>query len=143
MTELSSSSWRPLAADPAAVVAQAEKGLYNVGLIKPGTKIISRFHKSLKFGYPTPFLHRDKICNPLFKALDQKGIKSRGRFGAWKYEVPMVCAITRLECVLPEEKMFVRHDHNTGNEVFFLQQDPEHLVCKCGESQLAKRVKIS
>ena len=36
---------------------------------------------------PTPFLGRDAIVDPALRAFEAKGIFSRGRFGAWKYEV--------------------------------------------------------
>ena len=40
-----------------------------------------------EYGYPIPSLERDKVLDILLPALNQKKIYSRGRFGAWKYEV--------------------------------------------------------
>jgi protoporphyrinogen oxidase len=50
-------------------------------------KIVSTWQTRLEHGYPTPFLGRDQIIEPLNNKLTEHGIFSRGRFGAWKYEV--------------------------------------------------------
>ena len=50
-------------------------------------QILSRFHARLEHGYPTPFLGRDELLAPLHAALERHCVFSRGRFGAWKYEV--------------------------------------------------------
>lgn len=42
---------------------------------------------ALTFGYPTPFLRRDEVLHPMLGWLEERHIFSRGRFGAWKYEV--------------------------------------------------------
>lgn len=39
------------------------------------------------YAYPIPTLGRDKALQVIQPYLEQKGIYSRGRFGAWKYEV--------------------------------------------------------
>jgi len=57
------------------------------GLIPEAGAIISRWHKTLTPGYPTPSLERDSILSAVLPALESKNIFSRGRFGAWKYEV--------------------------------------------------------
>jgi hypothetical protein len=44
-------------------------------------------HKRLAQGYPTPFLGRDAVVDPMLRGFEDVGIYSRGRFGAWKYEV--------------------------------------------------------
>jgi hypothetical protein len=38
-------------------------------------------------GYPTPTMDRDAALNVLLPALEEHSIFSRGRFGAWRYEV--------------------------------------------------------
>jgi hypothetical protein len=45
------------------------------------------WHRRLEHGYPTPSLGRDRALAALLPALAARGIFSRGRFGAWKYEV--------------------------------------------------------
>ncbi len=56
-------------------------------LLPAGARIVSRWHRRLEYGYPTPFLGRDQVLAPLERRLRELGIYSRGRFGAWKYEV--------------------------------------------------------
>ena len=45
------------------------------------------WHRRLGHGYPTPSLGRDAALRVLLPALEARGVYSRGRFGAWKYEV--------------------------------------------------------
>lgn len=49
--------------------------------------VISRWHRRLEFGYPVPTLGRDDILREVFGFLDPQQIFSRGRFGAWMYEI--------------------------------------------------------
>ena len=49
--------------------------------------VVSRWHRRLEHGYPTPWLGRDEVLGEVEQALHGAGIYSRGRFGAWKYEV--------------------------------------------------------
>ncbi len=44
-------------------------------------------HLSADYGYPIPTRDRDQILAAVLPVLEQKQIYSRGRFGAWKYEV--------------------------------------------------------
>ena len=74
--------------DSAAIVEQVIQGFYKTQLLDAARDIIvSRFHRRLEYGYPTPFYGREELCKPIFAALEAKDILSRGRFGAWKYEV--------------------------------------------------------
>ncbi len=50
-------------------------------------RIISRYHRLVRYSYPIPTLDRDKALAILQPALMQQGIYSRGRFGAWRYEI--------------------------------------------------------
>ena len=45
------------------------------------------WHRRLERGYPIPSLHRDRALNRLQPAFKARDVLSRGRFGAWKYEV--------------------------------------------------------
>ena len=56
-------------------------------LVLPETEIVSRWHHREEHGYPTPFFGRDEVLKAIRPALEQRDIYSRGRFGAWKYEV--------------------------------------------------------
>lgn len=61
--------------------------MMSVGLITDRDAIVSRWSTMLTPGYPTPSLERDEILNYALPALEACEIYSRGRFGAWKYEV--------------------------------------------------------
>ena len=50
-------------------------------------RYVSRWSTVLAPGYPTPSLERDSILDHVLPALEDREIYSRGRFGAWKYEV--------------------------------------------------------
>ena len=41
----------------------------------------------VEYGYPTPSRGRDAVLRRLLPAFWQQDILSRGRFGAWRYEV--------------------------------------------------------
>jgi protoporphyrinogen oxidase len=56
-------------------------------LMDKDDKIVSTFHRRLEHGYPTPFLGRDQLLDKIQPLLRERDILSRGRFGAWKYEV--------------------------------------------------------
>lgn len=43
--------------------------------------------QTASYGYPTPTVDRDAILAEGLPRLEKLGIYSRGRFGAWKYEV--------------------------------------------------------
>ena len=70
-----------------AVIAACVAGLRGIGFIGEGVPVLSTFHRRLEYGYPTPFLGRDELVHEVDEALRPRGVYSRGRFGAWKYEV--------------------------------------------------------
>ena len=57
------------------------------GLISQDSEVISYWHRREERGYPTPFLERDKVLAAIRPELEKRRIFSRGRFGAWRYEV--------------------------------------------------------
>jgi len=61
--------------------------LTSIGLIPDEEAILSRWSTVLTPGYPTPSLERDSILEQVLPVLEARDIYSRGRFGAWKYEV--------------------------------------------------------
>ncbi len=63
------------------------EGLKKVTLIEAADKIISTWHHSAVLGYPTPTLDRDLYLDDALHGFEKYDIYSRGRFGAWKYEV--------------------------------------------------------
>jgi len=85
MMEVSESPSKPV--DRERLIDSVVDGLVATGLISNKSEVCSTWHYIAGHGYPTPFLSRDKVVNPLFTALEERDIFSRGRFGAWKYEV--------------------------------------------------------
>ncbi|MGQ0767361.1 MAG: protoporphyrinogen/coproporphyrinogen oxidase [Gemmatimonadota bacterium] len=62
-------------------------GFVRVGFVKKDARPVTRFHRRLEHGYPTPWLARDEVLAQTLPRLQSMGIFSRGRFGAWRYEV--------------------------------------------------------
>lgn len=85
MAEVSESSHKPV--NTATVVEDVIAGFRKVGFIADESRIVTRFHRRLERGYPTPWNGRDDVLQQVLPALAEHGILSRGRFGAWKYEV--------------------------------------------------------
>lgn len=51
----------------------------------PGA-VVSRFVRTIPFGYPVPTVGRDDVLRGADTMLTELGIYSRGRFGGWRYE---------------------------------------------------------
>ena len=85
MTETAESDAKPV--DVAGLADDTVRALREDGMIPEGTEILSVTHRRLAQGYPTPFLGRDALVDPALRAFEVAKIFSRGRFGAWKYEV--------------------------------------------------------
>ena len=64
-------------------------GLIKCGLIKAADRkfIASKWLKKIAYAYPIPSLQRDRALARIQPMLMSMAIYSRGRFGAWKYEV--------------------------------------------------------
>ena len=84
MFEISESPFKPAPTDPVEATLQ---GALATGLLSEESEIVSVFYKRLERGYPVPSLGRDAALERAFPFLESHGIFSRGRFGAWKYEV--------------------------------------------------------
>ncbi len=85
MTEVASSRYNPLPEEE--ITANVIAGAKNVKLISPDDTIVSTWKFQADYGYPTPSLGRDSYIDSVLPKLDDLHIFSRGRFGAWKYEV--------------------------------------------------------
>ncbi len=85
MTETSESSAKPVHRE--SLIKDTIRALIEDKLIESEDDVISTFHKAFEYGYPTPSVERDGILKVVLPALEPFGIYSRGRFGAWKYEV--------------------------------------------------------
>lgn len=84
MAEVSESPDKPV--DAGRVVSDVIAGFTACGFMTPGA-VVSQWHRRLEHGYPTPWLGRNLTLDGLDGELRAAGIYSRGRFGAWKYEV--------------------------------------------------------
>lgn len=69
------------------IVEDTIQGLQNTGMIRSRDQVVSRWSYVAKHGYPTPSVERDALLANVFRDLKETGIASRGRFGAWRYEV--------------------------------------------------------
>lgn len=69
------------------LVNDVVKQMISIGLIPDEDAILSRWSTTLTPGYPTPSLDRDSILDSVLPSLESHEVYSRGRFGAWKYEV--------------------------------------------------------
>jgi protoporphyrinogen oxidase len=73
--------------DRATIVEQTIRGLLNTRLIHSRDQVVSTWRYTAEHGYPTPSLERNDLLSKIEPALARAGIASRGRFGAWRYEV--------------------------------------------------------
>lgn len=64
------------------------QGLVNSGMIEERRKhrIVSRYLIDIPYSYPVPTLGRNQALAVIQPFLESRGVFSRGRFGAWKYE---------------------------------------------------------
>jgi protoporphyrinogen oxidase len=85
MAEVCESAHRPV--DGSTVVQQVVSALRADGLVAPDARVVSLWHRREEHGYPTPFRARDEVLAAVLPQLDARGVLSRGRFGAWRYEV--------------------------------------------------------
>ncbi|MBC7893204.1 MAG: NAD(P)-binding protein [Sphingobacteriaceae bacterium] len=85
MSETSESPQKPVNRE--TLIEDTVRALLEDGLIESEDQIVSKFIYSTDYGYPTPSVERDGILKAVLPALEPMSIYSRGRFGAWKYEV--------------------------------------------------------
>lgn len=85
MAEVAESPFRPV--DHSAIVNKVRQGMINTKLLCAEDIIVSAWHHYAPHGYPTPTVDRDAHLNQMQSQLKAWGILSRGRFGAWRYEV--------------------------------------------------------
>ena len=126
MAEVCESSCRPV--NPSSLLDDVVGAMRRDTLIAGDATIVSRWHRRLHHGYPMPFRGRDGILAAVFPALEARRVFSRGRFGAWKYEVSNqdhsfmqgVEIVNRLVCDTPEVTIT---DPNLANSGVFLQAE--------------------
>jgi protoporphyrinogen oxidase len=85
MAEVSESPHKPV--NHEHLLEQVIQGALDTRLIERREDVISTWSYRAAYGYPTPGLHRDESLAQLLPFFERRGVHSRGRFGAWKYEV--------------------------------------------------------
>jgi len=75
--------------DKSKIIEKTIRALIRQGLLNEGDRssIVSTFLHDVDYAYPLPTVERDAALNAVLPELEHMGIYSRGRFGAWKYEV--------------------------------------------------------
>ncbi|MBM3333288.1 FAD-dependent oxidoreductase [Candidatus Sumerlaeota bacterium] len=86
MAEVSCSRRRPVI-EPENLADRVIEGLKATRLLPDQSEIVSLWQTHVPYAYPIPSLGRDEALAEILPALERSGIYSRGRFGAWKYEV--------------------------------------------------------
>lgn len=85
MTETSESEYKKV--DHDKLVGHTIEALKQDQMISENDVILSVFQIRFHHGYPTPTLKRNEALSYLLPWFEERNIYSRGRFGAWKYEV--------------------------------------------------------
>jgi protoporphyrinogen oxidase len=88
LAEVSSSPYKP--EDPTDVVERTIEGMIASELLTPEQardKVVSRQLLQVPYSYPVPTLGRDAALAVIQPWLLEHDIYSRGRFGAWRYEI--------------------------------------------------------
>jgi UDP-galactopyranose mutase len=87
LTETSNSRHKPEAKE--TIVARVIDGLIKTGLMSEADRgrIVTTWLCSPEMEYPIPTLSRDEALGLIQPWLREQGIWSRGRFGAWLYEI--------------------------------------------------------
>jgi protoporphyrinogen oxidase len=88
LAEVSSSPYKR--EDPDTVVDRTIEGMIRSQLLtreQAEHKIVSRELMHVPYSYPVPTVGRDRALATIQPWLMERGIFSRGRFGAWRYEI--------------------------------------------------------
>ena len=85
MLEVSESSYKPVNHD--TIVEECIQQLIVNEMVEAEDEIVSIYRRRFNHGYPTPSVERDGALAEALPYLKSKDILSRGRFGAWTYEV--------------------------------------------------------
>jgi protoporphyrinogen oxidase len=87
LTETSYSEHKP--ENKADIVDRVIQGLINTKILEPADldRIASTYLIDVDYSYPVPTVDRNQALATIQPYLMQHGIYSRGRFGAWEYEI--------------------------------------------------------
>jgi UDP-galactopyranose mutase len=87
LAEISRSEFKPV--NKCTVVDETIQGMVNTRMISESDRddIVDTHVIDREYTYPIPSLERDTALATIHPWLESQGIFSRGRFGAWRYEV--------------------------------------------------------
>jgi protoporphyrinogen oxidase len=85
MTEVSYSRYKHESRD--GLAERVEEGLRASGVVEGRPEVASMHIEDIVYAYPVPTMKRDDALRTIQPWLMKQGIYSRGRFGAWKYEI--------------------------------------------------------
>ena len=87
MCETTYSPYKPVNRDQ--IVEATVQGLVNSGMLSESERkrIVSSYLIDIPYSYPVPTVGRDAALAVINPFLESQGVYSRGRFGAWRYEV--------------------------------------------------------
>jgi len=87
LTETSYSEHKP--ENKADIVDRVVQGLLNTKIIEPADldRIVTSYLIDVDYSYPVPTIDRNMALGTIQPYLMKNGIYSRGRFGAWEYEI--------------------------------------------------------
>jgi protoporphyrinogen oxidase len=85
MTEVSYSPYKDEPRD--GLEERVEQGLRASGVVEGTPEVASMHVEDIRYAYPVPTLKRDKALSTIQPWLLEHDVYSRGRFGAWKYEI--------------------------------------------------------
>lgn len=86
MLEIAESE-KKLVSEPDTLQRESLQSCYDMGLVSEGSHLVSTFYKKYEYGYPTPTIGLEKYRSEIGADLRKLGIFSRGRFGAYLYQV--------------------------------------------------------
>ena len=87
LAEISKSDYKPV--DGSKVIDETLEGMVNTKMLseKDLDDVVDTYVIEREYTYPIPSLERDKALATVHPWLESQDIYSRGRFGAWRYEV--------------------------------------------------------
>ena len=85
MTETSYSRYKEESTD--GLAERVEEGLRASGVVDGRPEVASMHIEDIPYAYPVPTIERDAALRTMQAWLMKQDIYSRGRFGAWKYEI--------------------------------------------------------
>lgn len=102
--------------DPQKILDQVTTQLIRTNILEESdrARVVSRYHRTVGYSYPIPTLGRDRALAVLQPALLENGIYSRGRFGAWRYEIgnmdhSVLMGVEAVNHIVAGEKELVFH----------------------------------